>query len=374
MKKVTITGQPGFIGTHLFNYLKYIAKDIELIPFEDKFFEDDDQLKRIIRQADVVVHLAALNRHNNPQIIYETNKRLVQKIIDICKETNSKPHVIFASSTQEERNNPYGLSKKEGRLLFARWAKEAGAKFTGLIIPNVYGPFGKPYYNSVIATFSYQLIHGEMPKIDVDAELKLIYVQELAERIYQIIIKGLSNERYLVPHTSEQKVSAILRTLSNFKKLYLIENIIPELNSKYEINLFNTFRTFLDYNNFFPRKLEKKSDQRGYLVESVKGKTGGQLFYSVTRPGITRGNHFHTRKIERFVVIQGKGLIRLRKIGSKNISEYRVSGDNPVFIDMPIWYTHNITNIGNDDMITLFWSNEIFDPNDADTYYEEVDI
>ena len=374
MKKVTITGQPGFIGTHLFNYLKYIAKDIELIPFEDQFFEDDDQLKRIIGQADVVVHLAALNRHNNPQMIYETNKRLVQKIIDICKETNSRPHVIFASSTQEERNNPYGLSKKEGRLLFARWAKEAGAKFTGLIIPNVYGPFSKPYYNSVIATFSYQLIHGEMPKIDVDAELKLIYVQELAERIYQIIIQGLSNERYLVQHTSEQKVSTILRTLSNFKKLYFIENIIPELNSKYEINLFNTFRTFLDYNNFFPRKLEKKSDQRGYLVESVKEKTGGQLFYSVTRPGITRGNHFHTRKIERFVVIQGKGLIRLRKIGSKNFVEYKVSGDNPVFIDMPIWYTHNITNIGNDDMITLFWSNEIFDPNDADTYYEEVAI
>ncbi len=374
MKKVTITGQPGFIGTHLFNYLKYIAKDIELIPFEDQFFEDDDQLKRIIGQADVVVHLAALNRHNNPQMIYETNKRLVQKIIDTCEETNSKPHVIFASSIQEERNNPYGLSKKEGRLMFARWAKETGAKFTGLIIPNVYGPFGKPYYNSVIATFSYQLLHDEMPKIDVDAELKLIYVHELAERIYQIIIKGLSNERYLVPHTSEQKVSAILRTLSNFKKLYFIENIIPELNSKYEINLFNTFRTFLDYNNFFPRKLEKKSDQRGYLVESVKEKTGGQLFYSITRPGITRGNHFHTKKIERFVVIQGKGLIRLRKIGSKNIIKYKVSGDNPVFIDMPIWYTHNITNIGNDDMITLFWSNEIFNPNDADTYYEEVDI
>ncbi|APF20146.1 NAD-dependent epimerase/dehydratase [Caldithrix abyssi DSM 13497] len=372
MKKIVITGQSGFIGSHLYNYLKYVSKDFEIIPFEDHFFKDEAKLKSIVKKADVLVHLAALNRHNDPDEIFKTNKQLVEKIINACNATNSKPHIIFASSTQEARDNPYGLSKKEGRLMFSKWAREKGATFTGLIIPNVFGPFGRPFYNSVVATFSYQLIHNKTPKIEVDARLKLIYVQELIEEIHRIIHKTIGNEKYYIKHTEETRVSEILTILTQYKNNYIIQNAIPELQTEFKRNLFNTFRSYIDIDKFYPVYLEKREDNRGFLVESVKERTGGQLFYSFTLPGITRGNHFHIRKIERFCVIKGQAIIRLRKIGTRKIVEYEVDGNNPAFIDIPIWYTHNITNIGKDEMITLFWSNEIFNPDDTDTFFEKV--
>ncbi len=372
MKNIVITGQSGFIGTHLFNYLKYIKSEFNVIPFDDSFFENELVLKEVVRKADVIIHLAALNRHNDPNVIYRTNKQLVEKLIKTCEITKSKPHIIFASSTQEERDNPYGRSKKEGRLMLAQWAKKNEITFTGLIIPNVYGPFGKPFYNSVISTFSYQITHNENPKIEIDAQLRLIYVQELIEQIVNLIKEKVSDDKYFIKHTAEYKVSEILNKLNNFKNDYFEQNTIPKLLSKFDVNLFNTFRSYIDIEKFFPVFLDIKKDNRGFLIETVKEKTGGQLFYSLTKPGITRGNHFHTRKIERFCVIQGKGLIKMRRIGMDRVFEIKVSGNRPSIVDMPIWYTHNITNIGNDDMITLFWSNEIFDPDDADTYYEGV--
>ena len=149
------------------------------------------------------------------------------------------------------------------------------------------------------------------------------------------------------------------------------KNKLPELKNRFQLNLFNTFRSYLDP-DFFPVSLNLKSDGRGTFVETIKAACGGQFSFSTTKPGVTRGNHFHTRKAERFAVIQGKAIIRLRKIGTNEIIEYRVKGDQPAFVDMPVWYTHNITNVGDKDLYTLFWINEFFDPKDPDTYYEKV--
>jgi UDP-2-acetamido-2,6-beta-L-arabino-hexul-4-ose reductase len=381
MIKVGITGQAGFVGTHLFNTLGLCPDKFERIPFEDGFFSEEEKLKDFVRKCDVIVHLAAMNRHNDPEVLYHTNIKLVIQLITACETTNSKPQILFSSSTQEERDNLYGKSKKEGRLLFQQWAERSLSKFTGFVIPNVFGPFGNPYYNSVVATFCHQLTHNEVPKIEVDGDIKLIYVGELVQHfIDQILEDNLSQSKIamnhsvtiFIPHTSEIKVSTLLQKLTDFKSSYFDMGTIPSLDNPFDRNLFNTFLCYIDHSNFFPYKLKLNTDQRGSFVETVKLNSGGQVSFSTTVPGITRGNHFHTRKAERFAVIKGKARIELRRIGTDKVLSFELNGKEPSFVDMPIWYTHNISNIGEEELYTIFWINEHFNANDPDTYFEKV--
>jgi UDP-2-acetamido-2,6-beta-L-arabino-hexul-4-ose reductase len=375
MLKVGITGQSGFIGSHMFNFLNLKKEEIITVPFKDSYFNDKELLKEFVTGCDVIVHLAAMNRHGDPQVIYDTNLSLVNKLIQALEETACRPHVIFSSSTQEERNNLYGRSKREGRLLFEEWAQRNKASFTGFIIPNVFGPFGNPFYNSVVATFCHQLTHDEEPRIEVDASMSLIYINELVELFYQKIIhfdQEKSIKRFIVPNTSENKVTEILKILKNYKENYFVRHSFPELNSGFEVNLFNTFRSYIDNSSHYPVLLKQNPDHRGSFIETIKTSLGGQFSYSTTLPGVTRGNHFHTRKIERFIVIKGKAVIELRRIGKPDRLHFELNGDQPSFVDMPVWYTHNITNIGSEELITLFWINEFFNPDDPDTYFETV--
>ncbi len=375
MIKVGITGQSGFMGTHLFNYLG-LKENIKRIMFKDEFFEDKTELNKFVSECDVVVHLAAMNRHNNPQVIYDTNMNLVKDLIYACDVTNSKPHIIFSSSTQENRDNLYGKSKRDGRKLLEKWAKKNNPQLTSMIIPNVFGPFGNPYYNSVIATFSHQLTHNEMPQIDVDGEMKLIYINELVDEFYNAI-KGNSKseqdnvEYYEVPCSSVNKVSSILEKLQIYKAEYFEKGIIPKINNSFELALFNTFRCYFP-NEKFPFLLTKNTDTRGSFTEILRASIPGQYSYSTTKPGITRGNHYHTRKIERFAVINGKATIELRRIGTEEVITYHLDGETPSFVDMPIWTTHNITNIGETDLFTLIWNNVTYNTEDPDTYFEKV--
>lgn len=371
-QRVGITGQQGFIGQALFNTLGLYPNEFERVQFEREFFEDQAKLEKFVNECDVIVHLAAMNRHHDPEVIYETNISLVQKLISALGKSKSKAHVLFSSSSQEERDNLYGRSKKEGRELLSNWAIKSEALFTGMIIPNVFGPFGNPYYNSFIATFSHQLTHGEQPKIDVDGRVKLIYVNELIDVFLQEIRSKTGNTLLNIPHSSEHKVSEILEILERYKVQYFENGIIPELNSPFEVNLFNTFRSYIDHKNHFPVKYVKNTDPRGSFVEIIRLNVGGQVSFSTTVPGITRGNHYHTRKIERFSVIRGKALIQLRKIGTSEVLDFYLDGDEPSYVDMPIWYTHNIKNIGEEELYTNFWINEFYDANDPDTYFENV--
>ncbi|HSV88902.1 MAG TPA: NAD-dependent epimerase/dehydratase family protein, partial [Bacteroidales bacterium] len=371
MIKVGITGQAGFIGTHLYNTLGLYPDSFERIPFDDSFFQDETRLQDFVHSCDAIVHLAAMNRHGDPQVIYNTNIGLVKQLIAACQKTQSRPHILFSSSTQEERDNLYGKSKKEGRQLFEKWAKQNNARFTGLIIPNVFGPFGHPYYNSVVATFCHQLTHNEQPKIEVDGEIKLIYVGELATCIIKQITQHNSQitdyrsqiTSLQIAHTATTKVSALLKKLECFKESYMGKGILPCLDDPFDRNLFNTFLTYIDHKTFFPIHLKLNTDERGSFVETIKLHSGGQVSFSTTRPGITRGNHFHTRKAERFAVIKGKARIEFRRIGTDKVLTFELDGNQPSFVDMPVWYTHNITNTGEDDLYTIFWINEHFEAN-----------
>lgn len=370
--KIGITGQKGFIGTHLRNTLKLNETEFEVIEYDRSYFEDEAKLNRFVSTCDCIIHLAALNRDESEQNIYDTNIKLVKALIRSCTNTNSKPHIIFSSSLQEEKNNLYGKSKKIGRDLLSHWSKNGGGLFTGLIIPNVFGPFGKPHYNSVVATFAHQIINNKIPVIYTDTNLKLIYIGELIQTIIEKIRFPKSETFYQVSNTSQIKVSELLKLLNLFKSEYLNKGIIPALKNSFELNLFNTFRSYINIDKHFPVLYDQHSDHRGTFIELIKLNTGGQISFSTTSPGVTRGNHFHTRKIERFSVIKGRALIQLRKIGTNKIFNLNLDGESPAYVDMPIWYTHNIKNIGDETLYTVFWINEFFDPKDTDTFIEEI--
>ena len=372
MIRVGVTGQEGFVGQHLYNTLGLFPEEFERVVFQREFFEDESLLNAFVSSCDVIVHLAAMNRHNDPEVIYQVNVGLVRKLVKALEDTKSKAHVLFSSSSQEERDNPYGKSKKEGRELFVAWSAKAGATFTGMVIPNVFGPFGHPYYNSFIATFCHQLTHNEQPRIEVDGLVKLIYVNDLVKVIVGAIRKGTGSELLAIPHSDEHKVTTILAILEGFKAQYFEQGIIPELDTAFKLNLFNTFRSYMDIKNHFPVKFTQHTDARGAFVEVVRLHVGGQFSFSTTVPGITRGNHYHTRKIERFAVIKGKALIQLRLIGTDEVLDFYLDGNEPAYVDMPVWYTHNIKNIGDEDLYTNFWINEFYDPQDPDTYLEVV--
>lgn len=371
MIRVGITGQSGFIGTHLFNQLGLYPERFRRIPFDDEYFSNEKRLRNFLRQCDVIVHLAAMNRHPNSQVIYDTNIRLVKQLIDAMEAENITPHILFSSSSQEKLDNPYGKSKAEGRRLLENWAKQHDASFSGLVIPNVFGEFSRPNYNTFIATFAHKLITGDQPTIINDSSVKLIYISSLCQFILNNI-RGEGIRKIEVPYDFERKVSEILTLFQQFKETYFDKGYLPFLVNKDDVNLFNTFRSYIDYATHFPVKLIKHTDYRGMFVETIKLGIGGQVSFSTTLPKVTRGNHYHTRKIERFTVIKGKARIQLRKIGTKEVFDFYLDGSEPSYVDMPVWYTHNITNIGDDELYTQFWINEWYNPEDGDTYFEEV--
>ena len=314
MLKIGVTGSNGFIGYHLCQTLLLHKDEFSINEFKRDYFDNLPFLDDFVSKCDVIIHLAALNRHNNQDVIYNTNTSLVKILISALERTNTNAHLIISSSTQEEKENIYGKSKREGRLLLSEWAKQSGSRFTGLIIPNVFGPFGTPFYNSVVATFCYQIASGVMPTIEVDNDIHLIYVGQLVDTIINLIRAKDNTHNFQLPSTAKAKVSQIKRLLEYYRLTYQDNAELPKLDNEFEKNLFNTYRSYINMSDYFPRKFQQHKDNRGSFVEIARVGISGQTSFSTTKPGITRGNHFHTRKIERFAVIKGKALIQLRKI------------------------------------------------------------
>jgi UDP-2-acetamido-2,6-beta-L-arabino-hexul-4-ose reductase len=366
---VGITGFTGFIGKSLINFF-YIKPEINLILLDDEDFNDKKRIEFFVKNTDVIIHLAAINRDKNPNNLYRTNIRLVKLLINACEESNSKPKIFFSSSTQENLDNPYGKSKLEGRKLFEKWARDNKCDYTTLIIPNVFGPNCKPFYNSVVSTFCFQLINSEKPLVNNDVLLNFIYVYDLSEYLYNLIVnrKKLKN-CITIKSKLYIKVSDLLLKIKSIHNSYFVKNIFPDLYSNFDKNLFLTYHSYIP-DSFFPQSNILNKDNRGEFSEIIRTNSIGQFSYSITKPGIVRGNHFHTRKIERFSVIEGKAVVKLRKIQSKETKEFFLNKND--FIDISPWYTHSIENIGKDTLITLFWINEHYDSKNPDTYNELV--
>lgn len=369
--RIGITGQSGFIGWHFYQNLKLI-KNIDTIDFDRSFFENKTKLNQFLEDCDVVLHLAAQNRNDDLQELYSINVDLVKKLVESCNEVSNPPIIYIGSSTQEDGVSIYGKSKLESWRILEKWGAEKKSNVGSFVIPNVFGPFGKPNYNSFIATFCHNVANGIEVQVTDDKTIDLIHVHDLVNYFIQSI-SAKKYGRIIVPPSYQVSVVEVYSKLMHFKEEYFDNGHIPSLISKFDLQLFNMFRTYIP-NNFFPKKYKSHSDGRGAFVEIVRANTPGQFSFSTTNTGITRGNHFHTRKAERFAVISGKATIKLRKIGSSEIIQYNLDGNEPSFVDMPIWYTHNITNVGDQELVTLFWINEPYDPDNSDTYFIDVEV
>lgn len=372
MKKIGITGGGGFIGTHLVNRL-YLLPDEFQVTVWNKSDWNDASLDKFVQENEVIVHLAALNRHSSPEAINETNIELNKRLVNAFQRVNAtQKQLIFSSSSQESNESVYGQSKKLGRELFVKWAQDTPNKFVGMVIPNVFGPFGKPFYNSVVATFSHQLMQGEIPKIEVDGKINFIYVDDLVLKIIDSIRGGDHNPEMIIKPGFNLSVSELLKKLKFYHQYYIEGGHVPAFDNKNDRDLFNTFRSYADLKLLYPKLYKNNVDTRGNFVEIIRSNGLGQTSFSTTIPNITRGNHFHTRKIERFAVIKGKARIEMRRINTSEVLTFDLTGDQPAYVDMPIWYTHNITNTGDSELLTVFWISEYYDAEDPDTYFEEV--
>ncbi len=363
---IGITGADGLIGWHLRAFL-YLKGGFNVRLATRPTFAQPDQLAAFVEGLDAVVHLAGMNRGNETEV-EATNVGLAEALIAAFERTGGAPKVAFSNSIQADLDTGYGRGKRSAASHLRAWADRSGAAFASLIFPHVFGEFGKPFYNSVVSTFCHQLAHSESPQIIVDGDLELMHTQDVAARCVSAVETG-ENEEFRI-HGIPMKVSDVLRRLRLMSTCYAAQ-IVPDLRDQLDMRLFNTLRSYL-YPERYPVYLTLHSDSRGALFEALKSENGGQVFLSTTRSGITRGNHFHTRKVERFLVVSGEAEIRLRRIFSDRVNVFEVSGARPCYVDMPTFHTHSITNVGTSELVTLFWANEIFDPNDPDTYPEPV--
>ncbi len=311
--------------------------------------------------ADRVLHIAGVNR-GTPREVEEGNERAARTLAEAVQRCATPPKtVVFANSTQAGNGTPYGDSKAAAAEILADATRWCGSEFVDIKLPNLFGEHGRAHYNSVVATFCRTLADGGTPEVHQDRDLDLVHVQDAAKALLG------RPDADLVP--ARRTVRDLAAQITTFAETYG-RTEIPALTDPFELKLFNTYRSHCAVG---PMRLPKHEDARGGLVEAVKAHGGGgQTFFSTTRPGVTRGEHYHLGKVERFVVVKGEAEIRLRRVLHEEVTLVRVSGDEPVAVDMPTMWAHNITNVGSDDLLTLFWTNEIFDPKRPDTYAEKV--
>lgn len=366
--KLGVTGSQGFIGWHLL-VRAGLAEKLDVVKATRETFADPASLEGFVATCDCVVHLAGVNRAPEPEL-RSANPRLARDLVQACDRAHATPHIVYASSTQVDTGGAYGESKLAAAELLAEWAEERGAGFTNVVIPNVFGEFGRPFYNSVVATFCHQLASGEEPQIVEDRPMELIHVQQLCGEFLGICRGGLTGMRRI--HGETMTVSELLERLQEIRRYYGDLNELPDLSTHMTRDLLNTYRSFGSPASI-RRRLELHADQRGTLFEVLRAQSGGQCFVSNTRPGVLRGEHFHLHKFESFFVIQGEARIRLRKVTTSQVDTLQVSGNAPTRVDIPTFHAHDIRNIGQTELVTLFWANEFYDPHSPDTYPMRVE-
>ena len=367
---VGVTGSGGFVGGHLVRWL-HSNDGVEIRECPRDAWADDAQLAKWVAGCDAVVHLAGMNRGEDAEID-RVNRGLIDLLLDAAAAANEPPRIVFASSTQRERDNPYGQSKAYGEQRVAEWAAASPAReAVSLVIPNVYGPGCKPFYNSVVATFCHQIAVGQTPAVVQDSRVEFVWVNELVEQIGEAVLGPESTEESVrVRGTAELSVTELLAKLEGFRDSDA-SDVVPDLTDALDASLYATYRYYLPPEAHTIRPTVH-ADDRGKLFEVIRLAGGGQVFYSSTKPGVVRGNHYHTRKIEWFCVLRGEAAIRMRRVDDDSVHEFRVSGEKPEFVSIPVLHTHQIENVGDDELLTMFWCNEIFEADDPDTFYEQV--
>jgi UDP-2-acetamido-2,6-beta-L-arabino-hexul-4-ose reductase len=331
---------------------------------------DPVRFQLALSQSEAVIHLAGVNRAPRDELLGE-NLSLAKHLTDALDRVNARPVIVFANSIQSGNPSAFGQTKQAAADHLTAWGRQAGAPVADVRLPNLFGEHGKPNYNSVVATFCYELAHGGEPRIVDDRELPILHVQDAADKMLELADKRTAGVFH--PEGSPTLVSALMKKLVTFHDMYMTGQI-PDIGTRLDRALFNTYRSFC-FPDHYPIHPTLRADVRGELFECLQS-LGGQslVFCSTSRPGVTRGEHFHLRKVERFLVLRGSGMIALRRLFDQAIVRFRVSGQTPAIVDMPTMWTHSITNVGADEMLTLFWADELLDPEHPDTYAERVEM
>lgn len=369
MMNVVVTGAYGFIGKNLCVHLDRDEK-IELTRIGRD--SSNQEVEEAIKKAEVIYHLAGVNRPENPAEFTEGNVDFTSHVLKAIKAGGKNPILVVSSSTQAELDNDYGKSKLAAEELIKSFAEEGHCRAVIFRLPGVFGKWSRPNYNSVVSTFCYNVAHDKPIEVrDRDYAFPLVYVDHVVEQFLAYLGEATSSFKYDRIRTEFQTTLGFLAdTIQSFpenRKTLILPNVRDLLTKC----LYSTYLSYLPQDKF-SYKMDLKVDNRGDLFEWIKSTNFGQIFISTTKPGITRGNHFHHTKTEKFLVIRGEAVVRFRQIHGEEIIEYPVNGEEPTVVDIPTGYTHNITNIGQSELITLFWANEIFDQDRPDTYFLEV--
>lgn len=362
--RVVITGAGGFLGWHTRAAGLEAGSEITALTLGDAFVQTDAIAQ--IEGATRLIHLAGVNRGTDAEV-RDGNLQFARQLASVLVRAEDPPQVIvFANSTQVGNGSVYGRAKEEAAQILAAVAAEIGAEFVDVLLPNLFGEHGRPFYNSVTATFCHLLAEGGHPEVKDDKELTLLHAQDAAD-----VLLGVVPAVDLPQLTRQETVSGLLARLTDISAVYR-RGEIPDISTTFERDLFNTYRSF----SFADRAaipLVRHADERGSFFETLRSHGGsGQSSFSTTVPGVTRGDHFHRRKIERFTVLSGRATIALRRVLTGEVVEVAIDGDAPVSVDMPTMWAHNITNTGDDLLFTSFWINELFDPERPDTIPEKV--
>jgi UDP-2-acetamido-2,6-beta-L-arabino-hexul-4-ose reductase len=368
--KILVTGAKGFVGKNLIAELKNKGyKDI----FEFTRESDPSLLEKYTKVCDFVFHLAGVNRPKDDDEFMEGNFGFTSKLLELLKKHDNKAPVLLTSSIQSEKDSLYGRSKKAGEDLLFNYYFETDARVYVYRLPNLFGKWSKPNYNTVVATFCHNIARGLSVQINnPDAELNLCYIDDVLEEFIRALEGNptFQNNFCIVPVTHHVKLGELANQIRSFKESRTnlnISNMEEGLTKK----LYSTYLSFLPEDQF-SYDLKMNCDNRGSFTEFIRTPERGQVSVNVSKPGITKGNHWHHTKNEKFLVVSGEGLIRFRKIDSDEIIEYRVSGKRLQVVDIPTGYTHSIVNVGESDLVTVMWVNECFDPERPDTYFVEV--
>jgi UDP-2-acetamido-2,6-beta-L-arabino-hexul-4-ose reductase len=368
--KILITGGRGFLGRNLAAHLAE-RKDCQTTIFDRE--DSLENLKMWLLDADLIFHLAGVNRPMDPLDFETGNTGLTEQICAFLLENHRSPKVVFSSSIQAELDNPYGVSKAKAEKALRQFALETGACVRIYRLKNLFGKWCRPNYNSVTATFCHN-IANELPIVVSDPahDVELSYVGDVvAEFLAEIDGTQMTGEAGDVIPNYRLQLGDLAGRIQAFHDMRSTL-ALPDFADWFNRALYATYLSYVPTGGL-QHNLDIKSDARGSLAEFIKGIHFGQIFVSRTKPGITRGNHYHHTKTEKFFVVEGNGLIRMRAIDGGPVKEYSVTGCDYRVIDIPPGHTHSITNVGTGEMVTLFWSSEMFNPDQTDTYFLPVD-
>ena len=382
--KILITGAKGFVGKNLVCALSNIrdgkdkttSLDTDITIYEYDLDTEPELLDTFTKDCDFVFHLAGVNRPENEEEFMQGNFGFTSKLLDSLKKYNNTCPVMLSSSIQAGLDNPYGKSKKAGEDLFFEYSKETGAKVLVYRFPNVFGKWCRPNYNSAVATFCHN-IANDLPIMvnDRNHMMTLVYIDDVVDEMISALLGretrvGSYCEVSLTHKVTLGEIADLLYKFSKQPKTL----VMPEIpDNSFEKKLYSTYLSYLPEEKI-AFELKMNEDARGSFTEILKTEKCGQFSVNISKPGITKGQHWHNTKWEFFVVVSGKGLIQQRKIGTDEVINIKVSGDKITAVHMLPGYTHNIINLSDtEDLVTLMWANEQFDPNKPDTFWEEVE-